>query len=250
MKLLNTTTLHLKDFTGDKSRPPYAILSHTWGEEEVLYEDIMKGEVQWCHKTGATKVRESCKVAKSDRYECDWIWIDTCCIDKKSSAELSEAINSMYKWYSGSKICIAYLADVRKGKDSLSGSRWFTRGWTLQELIAPRDVDFWDRDWRLINNKFGAAQQIAAITNIDRSDLSLFYSVAQLMSWASGRRTTREEDISYSLLGLFNVNMPLLYGEGQEKAFVRLQMAIIEKCDDQSILAWGGDPQDRRGFKG
>ncbi|RYC57715.1 hypothetical protein CHU98_g8496 [Xylaria longipes] len=241
MKLLNTTTLQLKDFIDDYHRPPYAILSHTWGEEEVLYEDIIKTVDDWRHRQGASKILGSCKVARSERYGYDWIWIDTCCIEKKSSAELSEAINSMFKWYACSEICIAYLADVRIDREPLSRSRWFERGWTLQELIAPDNLDFWDQDWNFIAGRSEIAGQIAEITDIDLQDLLRVYSIARIMSWASRRRTTRAEDIAYCLLGLFNVSMPLLYGEGGDEAFFRLQMAIVEKSDDQSILAWDRD---------
>ncbi|KAI0159818.1 heterokaryon incompatibility protein-domain-containing protein [Xylariaceae sp. FL1272] len=259
MKLLNTSTQQLKDFIG-KNRPKYAILSHTWGEEEILYEDVTKPGNDWHSKGGASKVLNSCELAESKGFE--WIWIDTCCIDKKSSAELSESINSMFKWYAESTVCIAYLADVQQGDESkpLSQSRWFTRGWTLQELIAPVSVEFWDKDWTFIADRSWIHSDISSATRIDDivltyregdvegsleardRDIQRFlrttYSTAQIMAWASYRKTTREEDRAYCLMGLFNVNMPLLYGEGGKEAFFRLQSSIIDRTDDQSILAW------------
>ncbi|KAI1269067.1 heterokaryon incompatibility protein-domain-containing protein [Xylariaceae sp. FL1019] len=256
MKLLNTSTQQLKEFFG-KDRPRYAILSHTWGEEEISYEDVTKPDNDWHNKRGASKVLKFCELAKSKDYE--WVWIDACCIDKKSSAELSEAINSMFRWYAESWRCIVYLADVRKGDESnpLSKSRWFTRGWTLQELIAPRYVEFWDKDWTFIADKYQMRDEIASATRIQatmfdhkftgapatryneiQNFLRETYSTAQIMAWASDRETTREEDVAYCLLGLFNVTMPLLYGEGGREAFLRLQIAIIGRIDDQSILAW------------
>jgi hypothetical protein len=178
---------------------------------------------------------------------CHAKWIDTCCIDKTSSAELTEAINSMFNWYRDAQICYAYLQDVENDEDpshpssTFSRSRWFTRGWTLQELIAPPKLLFLSKDWREIGSRSDLVDVIADITSIDKF---LFeygilgrYSTAQRMSWASRRKTTRVEDQAYCLLGLFGVNMPLLYGEGQ-RAFVRLQEEIMKHSDDHSIFAW------------
>ncbi len=190
----------------------------------------------------------------------DWIWIDTCCIDKSSSTELTEAINSMYAWYEAAEVCFAYLRDVVDGEDPLSEdssftrSRWFTRGWTLQELIAPRQVEFYSAGWARIGSKWEYAATIERVTGIHRTVLKEPYfsgqarrqrqwSVAQRMSWAAGRRTTRPEDLAYSLMGLFNVHMPLLYGEGAQNAFVRLQGEIAKLTNDQSLFAWGGWPR-------
>ncbi|PQE07778.1 HET domain-containing protein [Rutstroemia sp. NJR-2017a BVV2] len=161
-----------------------------------------------------------------------------------SSAELSEAINSMFEWYRKAEICYAYLSDVpcihddRKKKHSaFRNSKWFTRGWTLQELLAPRWVEFFDRNWVKIGTKASLERLIQSITNI--SHLSNFDEacVAQKMSWASKRQTSRLEDQAYCLMGLFEVNMPLLYGEGQ-KAFLRLQLEILSSTDDDSLFAW------------
>jgi hypothetical protein len=163
MRLLNTKTHELSVFVENFS-PVYAILSHTWGSEEVLYHHITSGTKEWHRLDGAAKVLKSCEIALSQGYY--WIWIDTCCIDKSSSAELSESINSMFRWYEKSGICIAYLADISKD-DFLAGhqtSRWFSRGWTLQELIAPQTVGFWDSDWIYIDTRASLSQKLAAIT--------------------------------------------------------------------------------------
>jgi hypothetical protein len=260
MWLLNTTTLELKDFVG-ANIPKYVILSHTWGEDEITFRDMRKDRDSAKQKAGYPKVESSCLQARKDKH--DWIWIDTCCIDKRSSAELNEAINSMFKWYQQAVMCYVFLADVpQKGldlssqgqsslADPFSKSRWFTRGWTLQELIAPETIKFFSRDWSMLGYKGKTATlsqrpfiaKIAAITKIEpkflagRSTLSR-YSVAQRMAWASSRQTSREEDIAYSLMGLFHITMPILYGEGSTRAFRRLQEEIIKTGCDQSIFAW------------
>jgi hypothetical protein len=196
--------------------PPYAILSHTWGQakDEVSYDDLQ--HELWKNKAGHVKVRFCAEQTKKNRLE--YFWVDTCCINKQSSAELSEAINSMYNWYQDAQLCFVYLSDVDKNnpKKPLSRSRWFQRGWTLQELLAPSEVIFYDRQWRRLGSKSTLAGQIASITQIPATALNTrnltSFSVAQKMSRAAGRVTTRAEDGAYCLLGLFGVNMPLLYG--------------------------------------
>jgi hypothetical protein len=137
MRLVNTHSLQLEEFIFDgRGRPTYAILSHTWGKEEVIFFDMADLDKARA-KAGFAKVEGACSLAASQGY--DYIWIDTCCIDKSSSAELSEAINSMYRWYQWAKVCYAYLVDVQN-PNQLEESKWFTRGWTLQELIAPSRV--------------------------------------------------------------------------------------------------------------
>ncbi|EFQ25695.1 heterokaryon incompatibility protein [Colletotrichum graminicola M1.001] len=245
MRLLNTITLQLSEFYGQV--PRYAILSHTWAKDEVLFHDIEGGPSP---KTGWAKVQSACRLARSQ--DQVWIWIDTCCIDKSSSSELSEAINSMFRWYRDADVCFAYLADAPYAEPgtpecaaALAGSRWFTRGWTLQELLAPVALEFYSSDWRRIGSRPDLARVIASVTGIDPAYLDgdgalrlAQASVAERMSWASRRQTTRAEDLAYCLLGIFDVNMPLIYGEGP-KAFRRLQEAIIRDTDDQSIFAWG-----------
>ena len=247
MRLLDSFNLQLKDFPADRI-PSYAILSHTWEDDEVSFADVEQGNAE-C-KAGYTKIRRSCQQSTSQGLE--YIWIDTCCIDKSSSAELSEAINSMYSWYKKATICYAYLADVPATlgsaieKADFANSRWFKRGWTLQELIGPSNIVFFSREWIEIGTKATLCQDISTITGISISILTdttsnksslESTSIAKRMSWASKRMTTRTEDIAYCLMGLFDVNMPLLYGEG-EKAFIRLQEEIIKYSDDQSLFAW------------
>lgn len=227
----------------------YGILSHRWLDdtEEVDFEDIKSLEVAE-KKQGFKKIAGCCKLAKRDGLK--FIWIDTCCIDKKSSAELQESINSMYKWYAQAKACYAYLKDTKPGDDMRAEpvDEWFTRGWTLQELIAPGNVEFYDMNWNFLGTRSFLKDIICKITGIDAKLLErtsqiqehlLSYSVAERMSWASGRETKEVEDQAYSLFGIFNVNMPMLYGEGNN-AFLRLQEEIIKSSDDHSIFAWNG----------
>lgn len=259
MRLLDTTSLDFRDFEA----PPelYAILSHRWRHDEVSFKQYRKNRELIKHQAGYSKIVEFCAVARHRGFP--FAWIDTCCIDKRSSAELSEAINSMYQWYRSANECFVWLDDYRpEDSSSLGECEWFTRGWTLQELLAPDCCIFFDANWDIIGhkhcksgsgcrcgfNEFEAPRpcgpsllpMLKAITGIsDRflskaSPISLA-SVAARMSWATGRFTTRVEDRAYSLLGLFDIHMPLLYGEGSE-AFQRLQGAIIKKSSDSSIF--------------
>ncbi|KAI1207344.1 heterokaryon incompatibility protein-domain-containing protein [Annulohypoxylon truncatum] len=258
MRLLHAKDLVINEY--QENIPPYAILSHTWGDEEVSFVDFIEGKAP-CRK-GYQKIMGCCKQALYDGIE--YVWIDTCCIDKRSSVELSEAINSMFNWYRDSLVCYAYLQDVssKDKKDlredwvnynypsSFKHSRWFDRGWTLQELVAPSVLVFYTSDWASIGGRDELRDTIAEITNIS-TDFFLSgrlsdFSIAQRMSWASHRKTTRIEDQAYCLLGIFGVIMPLVYGEGK-RAFVRLQEEIIKESDDQSIFAWcsnGSQDQD------
>ena len=245
MRLLNTKSLQFEEFF-DSQIPKYAILSHRWGDEEVTFQEFRKGKKR--DSQGYAKITQCCDLADSRDYR--WVWIDTCCIDKKSSAELSEAINSMWHWYSKAGECYAYLSDVTwedgdydASKVAFRQSIWFTRGWTLQELLAPHDVIFFDSKWKSFGTKQDLSNEISAVTGISAGQLITPDSacVATKMSWVSKRATSRVEDIAYCMLGLFGVNMPLLYGEG-ENAFMRLQLEIIEKTDDESIFAWTCPP--------
>ncbi|RFU35640.1 hypothetical protein B7463_g731, partial [Scytalidium lignicola] len=244
MRLLNTDSLEVEQFDDGKI-PLYAILSHTWDNEEVTLQDMEGTLVP--NKKGYEKVKRCSAVAMANGYK--YVWIDTCCIDKTSSAELSEAINSMYRWYQDAEICYAYLADVPS--KSFTDSRWFTRGWTLQELIAPSTVIFFDAEWKQLGTKIDLQQDISNCTGIplsvfsDDNDLEM-YSVAQRMSWAAKRTTSRTEDLAYCLLGIFGLNMPLIYGE-RETAFIRLQEEIMRLSEDHSLFAWKS-PNDRGGL--
>ncbi|KAI4281536.1 MAG: hypothetical protein L6R38_003618 [Xanthoria sp. 2 TBL-2021] len=236
--------------------PQYAILSHTWGPQEVSFQEmqtfIMTGQPPSEGHLGFEKIKRCCDLARYQQYS--YLWIDTCCIDKKSSAELSEAINSMYSWYAKSAICYAYLTDYTGGtrkfglEQTFENSRWFRRGWTLQELLAPDRLLFYDRDWRFLGNKHDLVTQISAASGIEEryiKDRGLVYkaSIATRMSWACKRQTARPEDEGYCLMGLFRVHMPLLYGEGRN-AFLRLQYEIARHSNDESLFAWHtSDPQ-------
>ncbi|KAI6107077.1 heterokaryon incompatibility protein-domain-containing protein, partial [Pisolithus croceorrhizus] len=242
----------------------YAILSHRWGmDSEVDYDEmtgLMKMDKQDMdevrQRDGYRKIIRSCEQAKKDGYR--WLWIDTCCIDKRSSAELTEAINSMYRWYLNSQTCYVYLHDVDEptfptGQDfnrfgkSNGWPEWFSRGWTLQELIAPKKAEFFNKDWLSIGAKQDLTPTLEVITRIPQAvlrdgqvlstDSRERPCIAHIMSWAADRKTTRVEDRAYSLLGSFGVNMPMLYGEGL-KAFQRLQLEIIRVSSDHSIFAW------------
>ncbi|KAH8902927.1 HET-domain-containing protein [Coniochaeta sp. PMI_546] len=245
MRLINVKTLELENF--DDVIPGYAILSHRWGPEEVIYDDMRAGPSRSARqKQGFAKIQGVCTRALESGY--DYVWVDTCCIDKSSSAELSEAINSMFVWYQEAELCFALLDDfTADGNTPLSKSLWFTRGWTLQELIAPSEVILYDRDWKRIGDRSGMSRELALVTGIPAALLGRVhslagveawlkeYSVAAKMSWASDRHTTRIEDTAYCLMGLFGVHLPLIYGEGS-KAFRRLQEAIVRETKDMSIL--------------
>ncbi|KAL6922149.1 hypothetical protein ACHAPO_002908 [Fusarium lateritium] len=280
MYLINVSTYELEEFHGNI--PQYAILSHTWGpqSDEVLFHEMQNCLSDIKLKKGFKKIELCAEQAKRDKLQ--YCWVDTCCIDKSSSAELSEAINSMFAWYRNSTVCYIYLDDVvhlegSNGRDdSFKNARWFTRGWTLQELVAPRVRQFYDVNWTRIGSiseshysqhfvngflrKSSAVElqlnpflpersnipgQVSQITGIPdqvffTGDLASF-SVATRMSWASRRETTRTEDQAYCLLGIFDVQMPLLYGEGN-KAFIRLQEEIIKRQPDHTLFAWRSEP--------
>ena len=247
MRLLNFNTFGLREFI-ESERPPYIILSHTWGAEEVSLQELHNPNIE--SKAGYVKILNFAQKGKDNGFE--WGWVDTCCIDKTSSAELSEAINSMYRWYAEAESCYAYLSDVFGPEEGVhlepstmeqfAGSRLFTRGWTLQELLEPSSVVFYLSDWTIHGTKSSLNQKISRITKIPASALTDptnlgYFTVAQRISWASKRQTTRQEDLSYCLLGILDVHMPLLYGEGT-RAFKRLQEEVMKSCVDSTIFAW------------
>lgn len=257
MWLINTVTLNLEYFP-TAPRFEYAILSHTWEEDEVLFKDMYDiGHAK--SKKGWSKVQMTCRLAR--KQSLAYAWVDTCCIDKSSSAELSEAINSMFRWYQMAGICYAYLSDLA-ATDSLVDSsvirpqlkrcKWFTRGWTLQELISPPNIIFFDSTWTVIGSKQILIGELSSITGVDVAVLqspSLVFNVpvGKRMSWAAKRVTTRGEDVAYCLLGMFRVHMPLLYGEGSANAFTRLQEHILgRRINELSIFAWMPNPTLKR----
>jgi Heterokaryon incompatibility protein (HET) len=225
----------------DEDIPPYAILSHTWGAdtEEVTFKDLIDGTGE--RKIGYHKIRFCGERAASD--DLRYFWVDTCCIDKSNSTELQESINSMFCWYRNAAKCYVYLSDVSSPtcdahqkcrqlpcESAFRASRWFTRGWTLQELLAPRSVEFFSREGNKIGDKTSLERLIHEITKIpipalQGAPLSQF-SIDERLLWAENRKTTRKEDKAYSLLGIFNVYIPLIYGEGRDNAFKRLREEI------------------------
>jgi WD40 repeat protein len=232
--------------------PAYAIFSHTWGadEEEVTYEDLINGT--GVNKIGYDKIRFCAKQADHDGLR--FFWIDTCCINKANFTELSEAINSMFQWYRNATRCYVYLSDVPDTKDPTStvesafpNSRWFKRGWTLQELIAPSSVQFFSQTGQLLGSKRSIELQIHEITGIpitalQGTSLSEF-DMDERLSWKTGRETKLEEDAAYCLLGIFGIHMGLIYGEGRRNAFDRLQRKVRKSLNlaslDSARTSWG-----------
>ena len=225
-----------EDFSQDKL-PPYAILSHRWGTEEVTFPDLLNDNGR--SKAGRRKIVFCGEQAARDGLR--YFWVDTCSIDKRDNNELTEAINSMFRWYRGAAKCYVYLSDVSTSADDpkicqsaweadFRSSKWFTRGWTLQELLAPSSVIFYSSKCKELGDKTSLAGVIHDTTGIplpalDGHPLDTF-SVAERMAWAAKRQTTKDEDLAYCLLGIFNIFMPLIYGEGKEHALKRLQREL------------------------
>ncbi|KAK7985713.1 Vegetative incompatibility protein HET-E-1 [Apiospora saccharicola] len=287
MRLLKTTQYKLVEANDlPTPTPEYAILSHTWisPKDEITYQDFKqrKGDIEndIFKQKGWAKLREYCDRAARDGWE--WAWMDTCCIDKTNPADTQEAINAMFRWYQSAGICYAYLDDVDAnealgrlvpvgcdlddiaGRDNVAdpaslshrylapalvNAKWFTRGWTLQELLAPPHLVFVDRAWRRIGTRESWFDEIRKASKIEARHLTNFSptdftacSIAMRFSWASCRLTTVEEDETYSLLGLFGISLPLIYGEGRWRAFNRLQRELITVYNDDSIFAWKFKP--------
>jgi hypothetical protein len=236
--------------------PRYAILSHTWGAEEATFKDLMDGTGK--SKAGYNKIRFCGEQARRDGLQ--YFWVDTCCIDKSNNTELSEAINSMFRWYHNATKCYVYLSDVltndhdqvdpslQSWQSAFRESRWFTRGWTLQELIAPLSVEFFFSNSKRLGDKISLERQLHEITGIAIPALQgttpFVFSVNERMSWAENRKTMREEDKAYSLLGIFDIHMPLIYSEGAKNAFGRLQEELYKRAkkhqlDELSIVSQG-----------
>ncbi|KAK4163928.1 heterokaryon incompatibility protein-domain-containing protein [Cladorrhinum sp. PSN259] len=248
MRLLKIDSNGKLSFTNDlaKDVPPYAILSHTWGpdEDEVTFNDLKDGSGK--AKVGYSKIHFCAEQARKDNLE--YIWVDTCCIDKANYTELAEAITSMFHWYRVATKCYVYLVDVStrkrlheqtmpKWESAFRNSRWFTRGWTLQELLAPKSVIFFSREHDPLGDRNTLEQEINETTRIPLAALRgaplSTFSTEERMRWAARRETKKIEDKAYCLLGIFNVFIPLIYGEG-DNAFIRLKEAI-----NQSVYLHG-----------
>ena len=252
MRLLdcqNDDRFCVTDDLSDNELPPYAILSHTWGQdhEEVTFEDMVNDSGQ--DKAGRGKIKFCADQAAKDGLR--YVWVDSCCIKKSSDTELTKAINSMFRWYRRAAKCYVYLSDVstrkRKERDQVlqntwalafRESRWFTRGWTLQELLAPASVEFFSKEHERLGDKQSLRQEIHEITEIPISALTgkplTEFSNEVRMSWAEKRNTKVEEDRAYSLLGIFGVHIPLIYGEGMQNARRRLLKEIAEASTSKS----------------
>jgi len=255
LRLEDNGEFSLVEYVG-RHIPQYAILSHTWGaeHEEVTFKDLTEGIGK--RNAGYRKLRFCRKQAANDGLQ--FFWVDTCCIDKSSSAELSEAINSMFRWYHDAAKCYVYLSDVSIGvsvdgpvgndlssrrtwEPAFMHSRWFTRGWTLQELLAPKSVEFFSVEGKRLGDKISLLQEIHGVTGVSIQALQgsrplSQFSIKERMSWAKKRETKREEDAAYSLLGIFDIYIPLIYGEGRERALVRLQKEIKESLRYESPM--------------
>ncbi|KAK5717379.1 hypothetical protein LTR15_009273 [Elasticomyces elasticus] len=257
LRLIDVRTLRLRRINDQAL--PYAILSHTWGEDEISLQEWDSGTPAAKLREGYSKIVDACRQAKRDRYR--WLWADSVCIDKTNSSEMAESIQCMYAWYHNAEICYALLSDVDGASDKertetgycpsrlspervqqFRRSRWFKRGWTLQELIAPRRIVFYSKDWTVFDDLLDKLPTVSEITNIPETVLRHEKKLndctfAQRLSWASGRETKRIEDQAYSLLGILDVIMPPLYGEGS-KAFLRLQKVLLSEEGGMTVLAW------------
>jgi hypothetical protein len=249
MRLLKRSAdggLELTSFNTDDP-PPYAILSHTWTEgQEVTYRDLVAGTGK--EKDGYAKIRFCVEKAAQDGLQ--YSWVDTCCIDKSTSDELSTAINSMFRWYQRASKCYVYLSDVRipdevidiqafriTWEEAFQHSRWFTRGWTLQELLAPSSVEFFSKEGKRLGSRTSLEKEISEVTNIPievfRGQRLSDFGVDERMRWADQRKTTIKEDKAYCLLGIFGVFMPLIYGEGELYAMLRLKEEVQKRLEGQ-----------------
>jgi len=259
MRLLerdSTGKLRLTKDLGKDDVPPYAILSHTWGDDdkEVTYKDLSEDTGK--SKAGYHKIRFCGEQAARDGLQ--YFWVDTCCIDKTNAVELQSSINSMFRWYKNARKCYVYLSDTSIPEDKvgnysngdiesvLRAARWFTRGWTLQELLAPSSVEFFSTNYKRIGDKVSLEPLIHEITGIPVEALKGYdltkFSVEERVSWVAKRETKHEEDIAYSLFGFFGIFLPLLYREGRENAFRRLREEVNRHVEIESP-EFGGLPR-------
>lgn len=263
--------LFAPDDDDQPSELPYVVISHRWvnqtgprPKKEITFEDIKNIDIDELLEDpqpeqydsaakfqGALKQvldfssrRMTTDALQKRAQPIDHFWIDTCCIDQGNLAELSMSINSMYRWYKRAVICFAYLYDYEvSSSQSIIESGWFKRGWTLQELVAPKEMEFFDKNWIPVGTKETLQAEISSRTRIDRSILQMSQklhhpSVAHRMSWYHDRETKLPEDAAYCLMGLFDVHMPTMYGEGLRSSFRRLQEEIVKYADDHTIFAW------------
>ncbi|OJT04037.1 Vegetative incompatibility protein HET-E-1 [Trametes pubescens] len=267
-RFLDTSTGQFvwRETTG-QSKAQYAYLSHFWGPDEATYQDVQRIQAGAVVTDSSLpyddsgvvvaspifsllpdKIRFACQVARESGYRL--LWIDACCLDRSNRLEMAESVHLTYELVKRANVCYVYLADVPDEEDPSAKysyfrtSRWHTRCWTLQELIAPKREVFLTTTWRRLGTKEDLAETLAQITGVFPEMLSREVGllsdvgVATRMSWAAGRQATRVEDRAYSLWGIFGVRMPPAYGE-KTAAFLRLQEEIIKHTADHSIFAWG-----------
>ncbi|KAG2142871.1 uncharacterized protein EDB93DRAFT_1252134 [Suillus bovinus] len=233
------------------------LLSHRWEETEVLLHDIQNKDVRELKGfDGITKLQSFCKVARNAGYR--WAWMDTCCIDKKSNTEVQESVNSMFVWYRHSALTIVYLCDVPPSSQpgALAKSVWNKRGWTFPEFVAPKVVIFYQKDWSLYlndrspNHKESPAimKELEDATGIDARALVTFRpglrGAREKLQWTSKRVTTVQEDVAYSLFGIFGITLPVIYGEMKQNALGRLLQEIVARSGDITVLDWIGQPSE------
>ncbi|KAG2745551.1 hypothetical protein P692DRAFT_201076993 [Suillus brevipes Sb2] len=231
----------------------WVMLSHRWESKEPRLHDIQDNGVYTLDPVGTVvKLQTFCKTARDAGYR--WAWVDTCCIDQNNNVELQESVNSMFVWYRHSTLTIVYLADVLPSSEpgALANSTWNTRGWTVQEFLAPSTVLFYRADWTLYLNDSSPNHKESAIimreledsTGIDAQALVAFRpgmrGAREKLRWASSRVTTVQEDIAYSLFGIFHVHLPVIYGEKRQNALGRLLQEIIAHSGDITALDWIG----------
>lgn len=257
LRLQGPGEFRLTDDLSDDSIPPYAILSHTWGSEEVIFEELSEGTGKT--KAGFSKIEFCGKQAFQDGLQ--HFWVDTCCIKKSSDAEVTRAINSMFRWYQAAAKCYVYLSDVSAKRDdgqrslststwlpAFAGSKWFTRGWTLQELLAPASVEFFSKEGIRLGDKISLRESIGAITGIPLPALQGHLdrcSIRQRVSWVHNRTTKEKEDKVYCLLGLCGVFMPVLYSEGEGNALRRLRQEVASARKPQVEKKWSKLQKER-----
>jgi hypothetical protein len=235
----------------------HVMLSHRWEGKEPLLHDIQGKVVYYLNPVGGIlKLQSFCTTARDMGYR--WAWIDTCCIDQTNNVELQQSVNSMFIWYRHSALTIIYLSDVPPSSQpgALASSAWNTRGWTVQEFLAPKFVLFYQKDWSLYlddrspnhKNSLAIMQEMGDATGIDAQALVAFRpgmrDAREKLQWVSARVTTWQEDIAYSLFGIFGVNLPVIYGEKKQKALGRLLQEVVAQSGDISALDWVGQSSE------
>ncbi|KIJ65598.1 hypothetical protein HYDPIDRAFT_88378, partial [Hydnomerulius pinastri MD-312] len=234
----------------------YAMFSHRWGKNEPTFQDL-QGSINDIKKPseGVQKLRDFCRVAKSSGFK--WAWSDTCCIDKTNNAELGESITSMFLWYRNSALTIVYLWDVHgNSPEAMEKSIWFTRGWTLQELLAPPVIQFYKKDWtpcgqggrdeegELYNHKSNSelVKRLSRASNVAEEHLGNFIpgaeSAREKLRWASARTVFKAEDRAYSMVGIYRLKKFYIHYGEKEAAFHRMQEELMNHSDGLDLLDW------------